>query len=329
MARIAVIDVGTVSVRLAVATFDRGKVRSLQKLTRICDLGEGVAATRRITNAAIMRVVQCVDEYLTKAREAGAEAVVCTLTSAARDATNAVELLSQLSALGIIPQVIPGEVEGQLTFLGVASDFPGTRLLVADSGGGSTEFALGSLSARGTVALDFVRSIDIGARRMTDRFLSKTDPPTADELAQAHEACRLELADVSARLADTINAPKRLVVCGGTATSMVAMRLGLEPYDPSRVHLHVLTRFDVCALEDRLSRMSVARRRQVKGLQEKRAPIILGGVVVLAETMDALGFDRMTVSESDLLYGLAHVTGSLQTGGISPIGWDPTIVPLA
>lgn len=328
MARIAVIDVGTVSVRLAVATFDHGHLGSVQKLTRICDMGEGVASTGRITNAAIMRVTTCVDEYLAKARSEGAEVVACTLTSAARDASNAVDVLSRLSGIGLIPQVIPGEVEGRLTFLGVARDFPGKRLLVADNGGGSTEFALGSYSESG-VSLDFVRSIDVGARRVSERFLSAGDPPSDAELARAHDACRLELSDISARLVGNPDQPERLVVCGGTVTSMVAMRLRLVPYDSSKVHLHVLTRDDVRLLEEETSRLSVARRRQIPGLQEKRAPIILGGIVVISEMMDTLGFDRLTVSESDLLFGLAHVVGSLEEGSSSPIGWEPAIVPLA
>ncbi|MCH4053139.1 MAG: phosphatase [Atopobiaceae bacterium] len=327
MACVAVIDIGTVSVRLAVASFSDGRLGHVDKLTRICDLGEGVSATRRISNAAILRVVRCVDDYLAHAREAGATVAACTLTSAARDATNAVELLSALSERGLIPQVIPGDVEGSLTFLGVARDFVGTRLLVADNGGGSTEFALGSLDA-GAAKLDFVRSVDVGCRRVTERLLSRNDPPTVAELERAHEACRLELSGIGALVAANPPAPERLVVCGGTVTSLVAMHLGLEPYDSSRVHLAQLTRADVQELERRMAAIPVARRRAVRGLQEKRAPIILGGIVVIDEILGMLGVDRLTVSESDLLYGLATVVGTMQEGGASPIAWEPAVVGL-
>ena len=77
----------------------------------------------------------CVAAYLEEARRAGATSACCTLTSAARDAQNARELGAALASLGLEPMVIPGAVEGSLTFLGVAQDFVGRRILVADNGG--------------------------------------------------------------------------------------------------------------------------------------------------------------------------------------------------
>ena len=111
--------------------------------------------------------------FVDEARAFGAVCICTTCTSAARDASNAALLLDGLRELGLEPQVIPGEVEARLTFFGVAHDFAGERIIVADSGGGSTELATGVYAPeRGVFALEGTRSLDIGCRRVTERFFS-------------------------------------------------------------------------------------------------------------------------------------------------------------
>ena len=329
MRKIAVIDIGTVSVRLAIAEVQDGWVESLAKASNICNLGEGVSESGRLTHGAINRVMNCVDEYLSISREQGAEAVCCTLTSAARDASNAVSLLSELSMRGLMPQVIPGETEGALTFLGVASDFAGERIVVADNGGGSTELAVGSLDERGMdLKLDWVKSYDVGCRRVTERFLSQNDPPSEMDMLRAHDFCRLELSGAALKVGVGMGLtaePTRLIVCGGTATSCVAMVKNMLIYESEQVHLSQLTRGQIAKLEEGLASVTLAKRRRVVGLQEQRAPVILGGIVCIAELMDVLHFDRISVSEHDLLFGLSRVAGTVLEGGVSPIGWTPEL----
>lgn len=336
MVRVACIDIGTVTARLAVADVAAGHVGRLVKHSQICNLGEGVDRTGRLTQGAMERVHACVREYVGLAREAGAQAACCTLTSAARDASNARELGGALASLGLDPVVIPGEVEGALTFLGVTQDFPGRRVLVADNGGGSTELAFGELRD-GTLDLRFVRSVNVGCRRVTERFLQAGDPPAPEALARAHAFVADEFAPVVAqghlRAAGTegaaATAPEALVVCGGTVTSLVAVELGLVPYDPSRVHLAELTLAQVEALEARLASLTLAERRELPGLQPKRAPVMLGGTVAVAELMRQTGFDRLQASESDLLFGLAITAAATMEGTRAPVGWRPTLTPLS
>ena len=333
MTRIAVIDIGTVTARLAVADVESGRVVRLAKSSNIVNLGQDVDRTGRLREDAQARLLSCVDLYLASAREAKAPAVCCTLTSAARDAENSADLLGQLARRGLSAQVIPGEVEGTLTFLGVAQDFGGRRIMVADNGGGSTEMAVGSLDGDARegagLELEWVRSVDVGCRRLTEKFLSRTDPPEAADLASAHELARERFrrdvpwcaagADASAMR------PERLVVTGGTATTLVAIEKGLDPYDPRQVHLATLTRADVEALERRLSSITVAERAELKGIQAKRAPVILGGTVAISELMGVTGFDELTVSESDLLFGLSIVAAATYAGTASPLGWRPEL----
>ena len=183
--KVAAIDLGTVSSRLVLAQVEGGAIVESSKHTEITDLGEGVDATGRFCEAAVERVLAACRMFVDEARAFGAACICTTCTSAARDASNATLLLDGLRDLGLEPQVIPGEVEARLTFFGVAHDFAGERIIVADSGGGSTELATGVYAPeRGVFALEGTRSLDIGCRRVTERFFSAL-PPTDSELAAA------------------------------------------------------------------------------------------------------------------------------------------------
>lgn len=330
MTRVACIDAGTVTCRLAVADVVAGQVRRLAKQSTICNLGEGLTETGRISQAAEDRLLTCVAAYVEAARQAGAAVSCCTLTSAARDASNSAQLLGRLHELGLEPQVIPGEVEGTLTFLGVSQDFRGERILVADSGGGSTELALGTLPKDQTAPrIEAVRSINVGARRVTERFLSAGDPPSTADLRRARDFAAKLFAKAVAEEGLDNRPAERLIVTGGTATSLVAIDARLEPYDSSRVHLQSLTRARVEGLCNRLAALTTAERAELPGLQAKRAPVILGGALTIAELMAQTKAPAMTVSERDLLFGLATVAAAAAEKGASPMDWTPRLAPLS
>lgn len=359
MIRVASIDIGTVSVRLAVADVENGKVLRCAKQSRICDLGEGLANSGKLSQAACERVLGAVDDYLVAAHSATAAYACCTLTSAARDASNSQDLISELENRGLHPEVIPGRVEGSLTFLGVARDFPGERIVVADNGGGSTELAVGVLSVSETgvpekLKLEFVRSSDVGCRRVTEQCLPGEEPATQAMLTSARAFCDerftadipwhedgspKQLQDKASPKGDYrgdnpeygVARPERLVVVGGTVTSLVAIDAALDPYDSSYVHLHELKAQQVDDLIGKLAQLSVEERRHVIGLQAKRAPVILAGAVAIRELMRTTGFDKLTVSESDLLFGLSAVAAAAagDAGGVSPVKWLPQLTCLA
>lgn len=328
MGRVACIDIGTVTARLAVADVRDGRVAHLHKRSTIVDVGEGLTATGVINDAAIERTTTCIDGYLAEAREMGAPVVCCTMTSASRDAANSADLLGEFARRGLDAQVIPGDTEGRLTLLGVTQDFPGKLVLVADNGGGSTEFGLGRLDD-GVLDVRAIRSVDVGCRRVTEHFLQVDDPPLATDIAKAHAFA----AETFNRAADELGLREAgaevLVVTGGTATSLVAIDAELEPYDSSYVHLHELTLAQAERIEERLASLTVAERAQLKGLQPKRAHVMLGGTIAVVEIMRTMGYDRITVSESDLLYGLALTVDAACEGRPSPVGWKPTTSALA
>lgn len=342
---LAAIDIGTVTARLALAQVEDGRVIRMAKYTEIVNLGEGVDTTKRLLPEAIHRCVGCVSSYVDYARKEGAEAVVCTLTSAARDAENAPDLGMGLASLGLEPMIIPGEIEGALTFLGVSHDFENHRILVADSGGGSTELVVGTLAgqpaAQGAgqqlggqqlegqqLDINFVESVDLGCRRLTERFNLSSDHPSAEDIDGAHKMAAQMMSEAIGRAQQQCAAPELLVGVGGTATSLIAIRDHLDPYDPSKVHLNHISLDEVLQIEGLLASKMLKERENITGLQAKRAPVMLAGTILLAELMKNSGFKHLVVSESDLLFGLVVTAAAVHQGKQSPVIWQPILRPL-
>ena len=324
---LAAIDIGTVTARLALAQVEDGRVIRMAKYTEIVNLGEGVDKTKRLLPEAIHRCVGCVSSYVDHARKEGAEAVVCTLTSAARDAENAPDLGMGLASLGLEPMIIPGEIEGALTFLGVSHDFENHRILVADSGGGSTELVVGTLAGQ-QLDINFVESVDLGCRRLTERFNLSADYPSVEDIDGAHKMAAQMISEAIGRAQQQCAAPELLVGVGGTATSFIAIRDHLDPYDPSKVHLNHISIDEVTQIEGLLASKTLKEREDITGLQAKRAPVMLAGTILLAELMKNSGFKHLVVSESDLLFGLVITAAAVHQGKQSPVIWQPILRPL-
>ena len=324
---LAAIDIGTVTARLALAQVEDGRVIRMVKYTEIVNLGEGVDTTKRLLPEAIHRCVGCVSSYVDHARKEGAEAVVCTLTSAARDAENAPDLGMGLASLGLEPMIIPGEIEGALTFLGVSHDFENHRILVADSGGGSTELVVGTLAGQ-QLDINFVESVELGCRRLTERFNLSSDHPSAEDIDGAHQMAAQMMSEAIGRAQQQCAAPVLLVGVGGTATTLIAIRDHLDPYDPSKVHLNHISLDEVLQIEGLLASKTLKEREDITGLQAKRAPVMLAGTILLAELMKNSGFKHLVVSESDLLFGLVITASAVYQGKQSPVIWKPILRPL-
>lgn len=333
--KVAAIDLGTVSSRLVLAQVEGGAIVESSKHTEITDLGEGVDATGRFCEAAVERVLAACRMFVDEARAFGAACICTTCTSAARDASNAALLLDGLRELGLEPQVIPGEVEARLTFFGVAHDFAGERIIVADSGGGSTELATGVYAPergvfaleRGVFALEGTRSLDIGCRRVTERFFSAL-PPARGELTAAAAWAGEQFAAYFEGLPSNFERAERLVAVGGTVTTLVALVHELEPYDSSFVHLRELSLDQVSAAIERMSALDADGIAALPGVQPKRAGVILAGAVVIRELMRAGGYKTLTVSESSLLAGMAATINETLDGANPTIGWTPTLSTL-
>ncbi|HEX6240321.1 MAG TPA: Ppx/GppA phosphatase family protein [Polyangiales bacterium] len=292
---VAAVDIGTNSIRLLI-TDDQG--RSLAREMQITRLGQGVDKTGRLDASAIERSVEVLADYGALMREHGVSKARATATSAARDADNREQFFGPAAAaLGVMPECISGEEEARLSFQGATFGLdPGDGpFLVVDIGGGSTEFILG------THAPEQLISVDMGCVRMTERHLH-TDPPNPVEL----EAC---FADVRAtlhkvRAAVDVSRARRMIGLAGTITALAYLHMELKHYDPEQTHHMRLGREQVEHMFARLAALDDAGRRAILA-EPKRSGVIVGGAAVLLTLLREFDIRELTVSETDILDGLA------------------------
>lgn len=299
----AAIDIGTVTCRLLVAEVNGRIERELVRECRITDLGIGVSESRLLREDAIERVVACIADYRDLidaiAREYHQDIPTTAIaTSAARDARNSQQLVDRLAALGVDLSIIPGTREADLSFRGASAEFPDERIAVLDVGGGSTEVIFGSAHT----GITFAHSFDIGCRRITEAFI-RTDPPAPEEMSAAREYLRASFASKLAAPLEA-NPIQRVIAVAGTATSVVSVDEAMAVYDPTRVHKTVVPAATLARVLERLAMLPEADRRQVIGLEPKRAGVIVAGMLILQCALEALGQDAFTVSESDILQGI-------------------------
>jgi exopolyphosphatase / guanosine-5'-triphosphate,3'-diphosphate pyrophosphatase len=295
--RVAVIDVGTNSTRLLVADMEEGKVAPLERRSTVTRLGRGVDLSGHLAAEAIEDVCAAIGGYIGILEELGAETVDAIATSAVRDADNGSAFIAELrERFALSARVLDGEEEARLTYLGATSASPPAEpTLVIDIGGGSTELIVG----QGT-EISFHDSLQAGVVRHTERHVSG-DPPTAEELEDL-------ATDIRGLIEESLGAgvvATRGIAVAGTPTSLASVELELEPYDPSRVHSHVLALPSIQRMLSRLASAPLAERVEIPGLHPDRAPTIVAGVVILVEVMRAFGLEQIAVSEHDILYGTA------------------------
>lgn len=291
-----IIDIGTNSCRLFLAQVFQGEEikieREISKDVEIVKLGEDVNKNGYLKKEAISRTVECLKRYKEKADSYGAKELVAFATSATRDSKNRDEFLNQVKEIGIDIRCISGDREAQLNFLGNSIVFE-ERILVLDIGGGSTEFTLGEKGE-----IEFVKSINIGAVRGTERFFS-TQNYTDDTI----EKCREWVKDMISEVKFLKNKNFTLVGVAGTATTQISVQKQMRVYDSSKVHMSEIRLEELRENLKLFLECSVEKRKHIVGLEEKRADVIIAGTIILITIMEELGVNKMIVSESDNLNG--------------------------
>ncbi len=299
--RVAAIDQGTNSIRLLVAEPEpAGGFRELARDMVITRLGYRVDETGRLDPEALRRTVEVLGWYCRRARALHAERIRVAATSAVRDASNREGYALAVRELaGTELEVLSGEREAALSFLGATEGLDPALAppphLVLDIGGGSTELVLGDGAPVAAV------STQLGSVRLTERFVT-TDPPSAAELEAMAAAIEIVLDEVAAGL--RLERAGALISVAGTATTIQAIALGLDRYDPERTHRTWLSLEEAEGILTELARMTNAERAAIPVMAPGRGDVIVAGALVLVRVMRRFGFERTLVSETDILDGL-------------------------
>ena len=297
--RVAAIDCGTNSIRLLIADIDGNNFREIFRTMVIVRLGQGVDETGQFHPDAITRTLTAVDSFAEEIARRGVERIRFCATSATRDASNRSLFIDGVKErLGVEPEVISGEEEAALSFLGATRDLPssGAPFLVVDIGGGSTEFVFGSSK------VEFAKSVNIGCVRMTERNFH-SDPPTSQEIEKARTDINQAIAIAAAVV--PITKAKTLIAVAGTATSVAADFLELADYDRTAIHLAHVPAESVHATAKKFAVLTSQERSKVGFLHPGRADVFAAGSLVLSEIMKATKAREFIASESDILDGMA------------------------
>lgn len=294
MLKAAAVDIGTNSCRLLIAEANsNNSLKILNRAIKITRLGEGVEQTKLLKKEAVKRVIDVLKQYKNIIKKHEVEKIKIVGTSVLRDVKNPELLIDKINDLGLKIEIISGNKEAELNYLGAVSDLSSDFLLI-DIGGGSTEFIWTANSK-----INF-KSLDIGCVRMTENFISAPDKKIKNQ----------EINDIANYVKDFLKKElalkKKFTIkgVGGTITTLAAVKLALTTYDNKKIEN---LKVDVNELEkilNNLSQLDLENRKKVKGLQPERADIITAGLVILKTILNHFGSDEIYVSDHDLLYGI-------------------------
>ena len=299
MSRVAAIDCGTNSIRLLIADITGGNFKEVLRTMEIVRLGQGVDQNKSFHPDAIARTLSAVEKFAQLIASKGVEKIRFCATSATRDASNRALFTNGVKKiLGVEVEVIPGEQEAALSFIGATKELSQSDgpFLVVDIGGGSTEFVFGS------ERVEFAKSVNIGCVRMSERHLN-LQPPTMAQIAEA--IIDIDLAITQAAKVVPISQAKSLVAVAGTATTVAAAALKLAEYDRYLIHLSRISAPSVHQVAAMFQSMNKDQIAALGYMHPGRVDVITAGALVLSRIMAATGASEFIASESDILDGIA------------------------
>ena len=306
----AVIDVGTNSVKLLVAdVFEREAVPLLEKGTQT-RLGHGLYQTGRLSQEAIELTAETVHDFQIQSEPYGCDAVQIVATSAAREASNTVELQNAIrAATGLEMQIISGDDEARFAFIGATSHLKATdsKVVIADVGGGSSELMIGEagkLMAHSSFQLGTVRLYESNP---------PSDPPTVEELRNVRVFLDTFIAEkVLPAIGESLQSSTNdltLIGTGGTSSILARITGRLAKFERDQIDNTRFTLAQLTQLTEQLWHLPLADRKQLKGLPSERADVILTGTVIYEALLRNLPIKAMTCSTRGLRFGILLAGG--------------------
>jgi len=296
--RLASMDIGTNSVKLLVADVEDQQIKNVMlDYPVITRLGEGIEKNHELLPEAMDRTLQVITDFQNRAKQLGAKDTIAISTSAMRDAKNSdVFVQKVMDQTGINLQILSGDEEAEIAFMGVCSDseLRYMNAILVDVGGGSTEFIIGQ---NGIIEDKF--SVNIGCVRLTEEFI-RSDPVTPVDLQNIIQhvisALYIHLTKISTGERD-------LIGIGGTITSVASIHQNMEGCTINDVHKYILQKDQIFRVLTYLRRMTLEERKNVPGLSPQRADVIVAGVAIFSAIMEILRIQEIVVSTRGLRYG--------------------------
>jgi exopolyphosphatase/guanosine-5'-triphosphate,3'-diphosphate pyrophosphatase len=290
--RVAAVDIGTNTARLLIADSRDEQLIPVVRLERITRLGEGLDSTGSLHPAAIERALAALAGFAREITAAGADRAGAVATAATRAARNGAEFVDAVArVLGFRPRVIAGDLEARLSFAGAARDRGlETPIAVIDVGGGSTEFVVGS------IAPEYVHSVDIGSVRLTERTAARDLSP---------DAARDHLDALFAAVSPPVS-PASVIGAGGTFTTLAGVHAGVPYRELVSLDGRVVAVAELQAVTDRLQRLSVAEIASIPAVVAGRERVLQAGALCAERAVARLRGAEVLISIADILDGVAR-----------------------
>ncbi len=303
MSKLAVIDIGTNSIHMVLAEIlPDASFKILDRFKDITRIGNGVFATRRLSDEAMARAMGVLKTLVTLARNKGFERIVAVATSAVREAKNGGDFVAMiLEHTGLRVRVISGIEEARLIFLGVKNSIalPDGPTLVVDIGGGSTELIMGNRDR-----LIQGKSLKLGAIRLAEQYLPQA-PPSKSMMRELETVVTTQLRDTLESF-DTQQFHSLVATSGmaGNIGEVVHFRQTGRPL-PQHNLASVLLK-DIRSLETELARSSVKARLAIPGLDPKRVDTLLPTTVLLRCLLELSGLHEITLCDKAIREGVIY-----------------------
>ncbi len=305
--RVAVIDIGSNTTRLLIADIHRGQIKRRISRRVVTSLAKGILNTSTLSPKGKIKTLRAIKEFTNLCALRQCQQIFAIGTSALRESSDGADLVREIETLyGIKTEVLTGRQEAELTYLGIADSVrQDSPLLLIDVGGGSTEWVLKTPEQFSTA------SMPIGAIKIKDHCLFH-DPPTKDEFNGAKDHIHAQI--LRTNLMGLIHRhPVQLIATGGTATTLACIDLGLSRYNGDRIHLHRIDIDRFNSLLKRLKETPMAMLSLIKGLDKKRAEIIVAGAIIIEVFMELSRSQCMIISDYGLIEGYLRLKAEGKT----------------
>ena len=296
--KIASLDLGTNSLILVVAEWDGTTFTPLFEDVQVVRLGQDLAKRGSLHPKAKRRCLKELRNFSEKIDQFEVKNVLAAGTAALRNAGDGAKFVQEIEdQLGFRFKIISGDEEASLTFKAIQHEFSdlAQQFIMIDIGGGSSELVVGD----GDIILSKT-SLEVGTVSFTERFIQH-DPPTIEELNAASSSIAELMHQFSVSLSSSM-----AVGVAGTVTTLKAVDVEMDEYDPSAVHQSQLNKDDVVRLGNLFRSMPTKERIKLKGLPTKRADIIPMGATILETFMVELNLESIYVSDRGLRWGLLY-----------------------
>ena len=295
----AIIDIGSNSIKMRIAAVEKGRIRVIRDETEVVRLGRGMSESGVLSPESMKVSCEAVCRMTHRASLMGAE-IFAVGTMALRTAKNSGEFVRMVKdSCGQEIHVLSGEEEAKYSWLG-AVDGLGIdgNAVMFDSGGGSTEFVIGSESG-----IRRVVSVPIGAVNLSERFFCVYDSPIKKS------ACDNAISYVQNILAenhieDFSTDTQTVIAVGGGAVTMASVKHACETFTPSKLHGSILTQRDIVRQIRMYAALTLKERENVIGLPASRADVILGSACIIFTALRILNARSCIVSINGLRHGL-------------------------